>query len=159
MAEEEDILATDELKLVIERDKIPCVIDDELLKRIIESQRPMGEATRLDFRLVTVLKLELLNLIKIDHIWMMFNLEQLSLKCNKIERIENLENLKKLHELDLSFNCIMKIDKLDHLTELKGLSLFQNKIRRVENLDRLKKLVRLSLGNNLIDTTDGVSTS
>lgn len=147
---------------VIRKDVEPTAITEGLLQRQIRSQGSSGEAARLsrsipiDYSTLTTLNLELLNILKIDHLWMFTNLEQLSLKCNKIEKIENLDNLKKLRALNISFNCIERIENLDQLELLEDLSLFRNKIRKIEKLDGLKHLVRLSIGNNLIDTFEGI---
>lgn len=147
---------------VVEKSTEPGVINDELLKNLIRSYGPKGEAARLcrnnaiDYTTITVLCLDFQNLVKIDHIWMCFNLIKLSLKCNKLTKIENLDNLKKLRELDLSFNFIKTIQNLDCLKELRCLTLFQNMIRKIENLNELDQLIRLNLGNNFIETDDGV---
>lgn len=147
---------------VIQKDLEPTAITDELLQRQIRFHGPTGEAARLcryipiDYTIITTLNLELLNILKIDHLWMFVNLERLSLKCNKIEKIESLDNLKKLRELNLSFNCIERIENLEQFDQLEDLSLFHNKIRKIENLNALKNLIRLSIGNNLIDTFDGI---
>lgn len=146
---------------VIQRDLEPTAITEELLQRQIRLQGPAGEAARLcrgvaiDFSTLTTLSLELLNILKIDHLWMFASLERLSLKCNKIEKIENLDNMKRLRELNLSFNCIECIENLEQLEQLEDLSLFRNKIRKIENVDSLKRLVRLSIGNNAIDSLEG----
>lgn len=148
---------------IIRKDVEPVPITDEMLQRQIRAQGPSGEAARLcrnvaiDYSVVTALHLDLLNIRKIDHLWMFVNLERLSLKCNKIERIENVDNLRKLRVLNLSFNCIERIENLEQLVRLEDLTLFRNKVRKIEHLDHLKRLIRLSVGNNLLDSVDGVN--
>lgn len=140
----------------------PGVINDAMLKTVLYAHRPRGEAARLcrniaiDYGTITELFLEYQNILKIDHIWMLFSLQKLSLKSNKLTKIENLDNLTELRELDLSFNFIKIIENLECLLRLESLALFHNHIRKIENLSRLEHLVRLNLGNNFIETVDGV---
>lgn len=147
---------------VVHKDNEPGVINNEMIQKSVRAYGPKGEAARLcrniaiDYKLITELRLEFQNLLKIDHLWMLINLEKLSLKCNKLEKIENLDNLIHLRELDLSFNCIERIENLECLHKLEYLTLFRNKIQLFENLECLTNLVRLSVGNNLIVSTDGV---
>lgn len=147
---------------VLRKSTEPGVINDTMLKTVLYAHRPCGEAARLcrnipiDYGTITELFLEYQNILKIDHIWMCFSLQKLSLKSNKLTKIENLDNLNELRELDLSFNFIEIIENLECLHRLEYLTLFQNHIRKIENLDRLHHLVRLNLGNNFIDTIDGV---
>lgn len=155
--------SSDPVQYVVGKDQAPGIINNEMLHRAIrESQGPSPERIRLcrnvpiEYRTITVLCLEFQNILRIDHLWMLTNLQRLSLKCNKIEKIENLDNLVRLRELDLSFNCIERIENLECLMEMQRLSLFQNNIRRIENLQHLTNMVRLSIGNNFIDSTDGV---
>lgn len=151
------------LKKIQNKGLEPGIINNDMLQRLIAEQGPTGEAARLcrnnpiDYKTITVLRLDYQNLLKIDYLWVLTNLEQLSLKCNKLKKIEHLEKLINLRELDLSFNCIERIENLDCLQKLEFLSLFRNRIRKLENLDGLGNLVRLSVGHNLIDTFDGVN--
>lgn len=155
---------SEQCQYVVGKDQAPGIINNEMLNRVIrEAQGPSLEDIRLcrnvpiDFSTITELCLEFLNILKIDHLWMLTNLRRLSLKCNKVDKIENLDNLINLRELDLSFNCIERIENLECLLRLERLSLFRNNIRRIENVEHLTEIVRLSLGNNLIDSTNGVS--
>lgn len=97
-----------------------------------------------------------LDILRIDHLWILPNLTKLVLSCNKIELIENIEMLTNLKELDLSFNYIEKIQNLEKLVNLEVLSLFNNLITKIENLESQEKLIILSIGNNQIYSTDGV---
>lgn len=162
--DDDDVNVNKTCQYVIRKDQPPGVINNEMLNRVIrEAQGPSQEEIRLCrdipivYSSITDLRLEFLNILKIDHLWMLTNLQRLSLKCNKVDKIENLDNLINLRELDLSFNSIEHIENLDCLVQLERLSLFRNNIRRIEKLQRLEKMIRLSIGNNLIDTTDGVS--
>lgn len=104
-----------------------------------------------------VTKIFFLDILKIDHLWILPNLEILSLAFNKIDKIENLESLGKLKELNLTYNSIEKLENFEGLKSLEILSVFGNKITRIENVDCLDKLIIFSAGNNLINTKDGVS--
>lgn len=147
---------------VVKKSAEPGVINDAMLKSALHAYWPCGEAARLrlniaiDYGTITELCLEYQNILKIDHIWMCFNLQKLSFKSNKLTKIENLDNLKELRELDLSFNFIKTIENLECLWQLEYVTLYQNDIRKIENLGQLKHLVRLNLGNNFIETVDGV---
>lgn len=148
---------------VIHRDIEPGVINDAMLRELIIEQGHRGVAGRLarlnpiDYNTVTSITVEFQNLLKIDHLWVMPNLQKLSLQFNKIERIENIEMLTQLKELDLAYNCLERIEGLEMPVNLEVLSLFGNKIRRLEGLDTLSKMLIMSVGNNEIDTFDGVS--
>lgn len=148
---------------IAKKDDNPGIINAELLQRMIRAQGPKGEAARLcrnisiDYSAITTLCLEFLNIVKIDQLWLLPNIQILSLKCNKIEKIENLDVLSELRELNLSFNCIERIENLERLAKLKYLTLFGNRIRRIEHLEELQNLVRLSIRNNNIDSVEGVS--
>lgn len=147
---------------VVKKSSEPGVINDAMLKNLIRAHGPRGEAARLcrniaiDYGTITELCLEYQNILKIDQIWMFFNLQKLSLKANKLTNIENLDNLTELRELDLSFNFIKTIKNVECLRKLQYLTLFQNDIRKIDNLDQLEQLVRLNLGNNFIETVEGV---
>lgn len=147
---------------VIYKDLEPGIINNQLLENLIIEQGPKGEAGRLfrlqniNFDVITVIRIEFQNLLKVDHLWTMPNLETLSLKFNKLDKIDGIQMLTKLKNLDLSFNFIEKIENLDKLVNIQVLSLFNNKIKKLENLDNLERLLILSVGNNEIDTMDGV---
>lgn len=147
---------------VVKKSSEPGVINDVMLKNLLHAHGPRGEAARLsrniaiDYGAITELYLEFQNILKIDHIWMCFNLRKLSLKSNKLTKIENLDNLKELRELDLSFNFIKRIENMECLRKLEYLTLFQNDIQKIENLNELHHLVRLNLGSNFIETIEGV---
>lgn len=160
----------------------PCVLNEEVIRNSVLEQGPRGEAGRIfknmeiQYEKVTVLRLEFLSktlshslkfsfsftlscltdILKIDHLWILPNIEILSLAFNKIDKIENLETLSKLKELNLAFNSIEKLENLECLQCLEILNIFGNKIRKIENVDRLENLIIFSAGNNLIDTKDGV---
>lgn len=164
----------------------PCVLNEEVIRKAVYEQGPIGEAERIFKRMeiqyekVTILRLEFLSkkfnflycifktsiffffsrhpsdILKIDHLWILPNLKILSLAFNKIDKIENLEALSQLKELNLAFNSIEKLENLDCLQSLEVLNVFGNKIRKIENVDRLESLIIFSAGNNLIDTKDGV---
>lgn len=147
---------------VIHRDIEPGVINDAMLRELIVAQGYRGIAGQLarlktiDYNSVTSIQVEFQNLLKIDHLWVLPNLQKLSLQFNKIERIENIEMLTRLKELDLSFNCLERIEGLEALVNLEVLSLFGNRIKRLEGLDTLSQMLIMSVGNNAIDTYEGV---
>ncbi|XP_050085619.1 dynein regulatory complex subunit 3-like [Anopheles aquasalis] len=155
----ESTLATD---ATFNKELEPGVISNEMLTKAILEQGHKGEAGRLaqlnqlHLETVTVIRLEFQNILKIDHLWVMKNLEVLSLSFNKIDKIENLSRLSKLKELNLSFNYIEKIENLDNLTNLRTLSLYGNRITRIENVDKLENLVIFSAGRNNINTLEGL---
>ncbi|XP_053662638.1 dynein regulatory complex subunit 3 [Anopheles marshallii] len=155
----ESALATDSS---FNKELEPGVISNEMLTKAILEQGHKGEAGRLaqlsqlHLETVTVIRLEFQNILKIDHLWVMKNLEVLSLSFNKIDKIENLSRLPKLKELNLSFNYIENIENLNNLENLRILSLYGNRIKRIENIDKLERLVILSVGRNNITTLDGL---
>uniref|UniRef100_A0A182JCY1 Dynein axonemal assembly factor 1 homolog n=1 Tax=Anopheles atroparvus TaxID=41427 RepID=A0A182JCY1_ANOAO len=155
----ESTLSTDS---TFNRELEPGVISNEMLTKAILEQGHKGEAGRLaqlnqlHLETVTVIRLEFQNILKIDHLWVMKNLEVLSLSFNKIDKIENLSRLPKLKELNLSFNFIEKIENLDKLDNLRILSLYGNRISRIENVDNLERLVIFSAGRNNINTLAGL---
>lgn len=159
----------------------PGIIDDDMIgATVLEGYT--GEAGRLarlekiDLGAVTVLRLEFqskfrmeliefffvtrrktfLDILKIDHLWVMPSLKILSLAFNKIEKIENLDMLSNLLELNLSFNFLQKVENLDKLSRLEILSLYGNKIEKLENVDNLENLLIFSIGENKIETYEGV---
>ncbi|GJQ79697.1 hypothetical protein Trydic_g5844 [Trypoxylus dichotomus] len=140
----------------------PQVIDHHMIEKCLEEQGLKGEAGRLarlegiPWDEVEAIRLQFMNILRIDHLWVLPALKNLSLSNNLIEKIENLETLVNLVELDLSFNKIHKIENLDVLVNLKVLTLFENHIERIENLDTLKDLMICSIGNNQICDRDMV---
>lgn len=150
------------LKKIIHKDIEPGVIDEEMIVNVV-LEGYKGEAGRLartetiDLSSVTVLRLEFLKILKIDHLWVMPNLKILSLAFNQIDKIENLDMLQNLIELNLSFNFIEKVENLDALTKLEILSLYGNRIKVLEKIDALESMLIFSIGENLIDTYKGVS--
>lgn len=165
---------------VIHKEIEPGVINISTLRKCISDQGHKGEAGRLShleeirYEKTMVIRLEhlseldfffclffnsnfFLDILKIDHLWILPNLTKLSLNFNKIDKIENLDDLKNLKELDLSFNYIEKIENLEKLTKLEDLTLYKNSIKKLENLDSLENLIILSVGRNLITSCKGVS--
>ncbi|XP_054286966.1 dynein regulatory complex subunit 3-like isoform X2 [Macrosteles quadrilineatus] len=145
------------MEVVVRSDIQPGVIDMNIIQEAVKEQGPKGEAGKLieeegyDLKEIGYLRLEFLNILRIDHLWMMTGLTKLQLGNNIIEKIENLETLVNLRELDLSFNRIKVIENLENLGKVETLTLFQNCIKKVENLDCLKKLEIFSIGNNDIE--------
>ncbi|KAK3089457.1 hypothetical protein FSP39_003766 [Pinctada imbricata] len=132
----------------------PAVIDEEMLKKAVEEQGPKEEAGKIakqegiDFKDVLSLRLDFLNVLKIDNLWEFTALTKLQLDNNIIEKIEGLDELVNLVWLDLSFNNIEVLDGLDALTKLEDLTLYSNRISTIENMDNLLNLHVLSLGRN-----------
>ncbi|CAG9801990.1 unnamed protein product [Chironomus riparius] len=147
---------------IIFKELDPSVINEEIIRKTVYEQGPGGEAGRLfknmevQYEKVTVLRLEFLNILKIDHLWILPNLKILSLAFNKIDKIENLESLTQLKELNLTFNSIEILENFDGLKSLEILNVFGNKIKRIENVECLENLIIFSAGNNLINTKDGL---
>lgn len=157
----------------------PKVIDNDLLHKCVAEQGPKGEAGRLaqmegvPLEEVKQIRLEFLSillyfnyqfyfkkfldLLRIDHLWVLKSLTKLSLNNNLLEKIENLNTLVNLVELDLSFNKITKIENLDELVKLEKLSFFDNLISAIENMDTLENLTVFSIGRNKIDDLENVS--
>ncbi|XP_016914639.2 dynein regulatory complex subunit 3 isoform X1 [Apis cerana] len=134
----------------------PRIINEDMLLNLIIEQGPKGIAGRLFYEdginldETKEIRIEFLNILKIDYLWMMPNLTKLKLSNNIIEKIENLDALVNLKELDLSFNRIKIIENLDNLTKLEILLLFNNEINEIENIDSLYHLTIFSIGNNII---------
>lgn len=105
---------------------------------------------------VEEMRLEFMNIVKMDHLWVLKSLTKLKLNNNLIEKIENLESLIHLQDLDLSFNKITKIENLGSLGKLRILNLFVNKIEKLENMENLKSLTIFSVGKNLIKDKESV---
>lgn len=103
------------------------------------------------------IKFEFMNILKIDHLWVLKSLVKLQLNNNYIEKIERLETLVHLKQLDLSFNKISKIENLEQLVNLEKLSFYDNLIETLENMDALKNLNIFSLGRNRISDISNVN--
>ncbi|CAH1116144.1 unnamed protein product [Phaedon cochleariae] len=140
----------------------PRVIDNALIEKCLEHQFPKGEIGRLmrkdgiPMDELQEIRMEFMNILKIDHLWVMKSLTKLQLNNNFIENIENLDTLVHLRELDLSFNKINKIANLDKLVNLEKLSFYSNLIVKIENMDTLKKLMIFSIGRNEIEDPENV---
>nr|XP_034172526.1 dynein regulatory complex subunit 3-like isoform X1 [Osmia lignaria] len=134
----------------------PRVINQDMLMDLVIDQGPKGEAGKLFYEdgiklnEVTEIRIEFLNILKIDNLWITPNLVKLKLSNNIIEKIENLDVLINLKELDLSFNHIRIIENLHNLIKLEILLLFNNEISNVEGIDNLCNLTIFSIGNNAI---------
>ncbi|CAG9861222.1 unnamed protein product [Phyllotreta striolata] len=144
------------------KEREPKVIDSKLLQKCIEEQLPKGELGRLmktegvEQANVEQLRLEFLNIVKMDHLWVLKSITVLKLNNNLIEKIEDLENLIHLEDLDLSFNKITKIENLDTLGKLRILNLYENRIEKLENMQNLKSLTIFNIGKNLIKDKETV---
>ncbi|XP_076683155.1 dynein regulatory complex subunit 3 [Andrena cerasifolii] len=140
----------------------PRVINQEMLINLIIDQGPKGEAGKLFFEdgieldKMKEIRIEFLNIFKIDYLWVMPNLVRLKLCNNIIEVIENLDILVHLKELDLSFNRIKIMENLNNLTKLEILLLYNNQIHTVEGIDNLHELTIFSIGNNALVDWDHV---
>lgn len=99
-----------------------------------------------------------IDILNIDHLWMLKSLVKLTLSHNIIERIENLDELVHLRELDLSFNRIKVMENLNNLEQLEILLLFSNEIVVVQGISNLKKLSILNIGKNKITDWEHVRT-
>ncbi|XP_049861546.1 dynein regulatory complex subunit 3-like [Schistocerca gregaria] len=147
---------------VIHDNPEPGVIDTDLLKNLVMQQAPDGEAGKVFLRdgvvleKVRTIRLEDLNILRIDNLWMMTSLVKLQLTLNIIQKIENLDALVNLKELDLSFNQIEVLENLEKLTKLEILTVYENNIKKVENMDQLINLKLFSIGRNRIDGRDSV---
>ncbi|XP_019697333.1 dynein regulatory complex subunit 3 [Harpegnathos saltator] len=133
----------------------PGVITQSILVSLAIDQGPKREAGRLflqdgiELNKLKEIRIEFLNILNIDHLWMLENLVKLTLSHNVIERIENLDELVHLRELDLSFNRIKVMENLNNL-KLEILLLFSNEIAVVQGMDNLSKLIILNIGKNKI---------
>lgn len=141
----------------------PGVINTEMIKkavsRMIQEEVPgvkFDEEEGYEFHEVTQLHLEHLEILRIDHLWIMPALTILKLTGNLISKIENLESLVNLVDLNLSFNRIQVIENLENLTKLHHLSLFSNLITKIENLSHLNELKIFTIGNNHIEDKDDI---
>ncbi|NXV31420.1 DRC3 protein, partial [Rissa tridactyla] len=139
----------------------PNVIDDEMLQKAIEEQRPehigkLAKRTGINFKDVTELELSFRNILQIDNLWQFENLTKLQLNNNIIEKIEALESLVHLVWLDLSFNNIEVIEGLDTLIKLQDLTLFSNRISKIGHMDTLQELQIFSIGKNNLTTLKDV---
>ncbi|VEN50480.1 unnamed protein product, partial [Callosobruchus maculatus] len=140
----------------------PRVIDNALIQKCIDYQYPKGEVGRLmreegiAMEEIQEIRIEYMNIIRIDHLWVMKSLTKLQLNNNYIEKIENLEMLVNLKELDLSFNRVAKIENMDTLVNLEKLCLYDNIIEKIENMDTLKNLTILTIGKNQINDRENI---
>ncbi|XP_076247829.1 dynein regulatory complex subunit 3 [Calliopsis andreniformis] len=133
-----------------------------MLINLIIEQGPKGEAGKLfvedgiNLDETKEIRIEFLNILNIDNLWVMPNLVKLKLCNNIIEKIENLDTLIHLKELDLSFNHIRVIENLSNLTNLEILLLYNNEISTVGGMDNLCNITIFSIGNNAIEDWDHV---
>ncbi|KAK7867518.1 hypothetical protein R5R35_009418 [Gryllus longicercus] len=147
---------------IIHEEIEPGVINADMIIKSVLENCPKGELGRLIaeegivLEEVKELRLEFLNILRIDHLWMLDSLVILHISNNMIEKIENLERLVNLKELDLSFNNIEVIENLGTLVNLEVLTVFGNKIYKLENLENLKLLMIFSVGNNLLVDLENV---
>ncbi|XP_072749124.1 dynein regulatory complex subunit 3 [Anoplolepis gracilipes] len=134
----------------------PGVITQSILISLAIDQGPKREAGKLflkdgiELDELKEIRIEFLNILNIDHLWLLKNLVKLSLSHNIIERIVNLDELAHLKELDLSFNRIKVMENLDNLDQLEILLLYSNEISIVRGINNLKKLTILNIGKNKI---------
>ncbi|XP_015523196.2 dynein regulatory complex subunit 3 [Neodiprion pinetum] len=149
-------MKTEDKPIILQESAEPGVIDQKMLVALIIDQGPKKEAGRLfvedgiNLEEVTEIRIEFLNILNIDHLWLMPNLVKLKLSNNKIERIVNLDVLINLKELDLSFNHIETMENLNHLKCLEILLLYENQISLIQGIDDLNELTIFSIGNNNI---------
>ncbi|XP_020297321.1 dynein regulatory complex subunit 3-like [Pseudomyrmex gracilis] len=140
----------------------PGVITRSLLVSLAIDQGPKKEAGRLflqdgiELDKLKEIRIEFLNILNIDYLWLLKTLVKLSLSYNVIEKIENLDELINLKELNLSFNRIKVMENLNNLSQLEILLLYSNEISVVENIDNLKKLTILNIGKNKIEDWDHI---
>ncbi|XP_065160328.1 dynein regulatory complex subunit 3-like [Atheta coriaria] len=136
----------------------PQVINHLMIAKCLEEQGLKGELGRLareegiPWDEVLHIRLEFMNILRIDHLWVLPALTELTLSNNIIEKIEALGTLVNLRHLDISFNKISKIENLDELVKLEVFNLFSNRITTLENMDNMKELMIFSIGcNNITD--------
>jgi len=140
----------------------PAVIDDAMLRAAVQSQGPIGEAGKIakqegiPYKTVKQLRLDSLNILKIENLWQFTSLTKLQMDSNMIEKIEGVDILVNLKWLDLSFNSISKIEGLDNLKYLSDLSFSYNRISRIEGLDSLVNLQTLSLAHNKLEVKEDI---
>ncbi|PRP84174.1 leucine rich repeat containing 48 [Planoprotostelium fungivorum] len=140
----------------------PIVIDDELLKLVIddgkESKDSKEKSKPLSQQLeeLTTLQLPYKRIRRIDNLSGLNELTKLQLDNNDIETIENLDHLVHLTWIDLSFNKIKKIEGLNQLKKLTDISLHSNQITTLEGMDDLQELTLLSVGANKIASLDNI---
>ncbi|XP_012223445.2 dynein regulatory complex subunit 3-like [Linepithema humile] len=134
----------------------PGVINRDMLVSLVIDQGPKKEAGKLfiqdgiELDKVKEIRIQFLNILNINYLWVLKNLVKLTLSHNVIERIENLDELIHLKELDLSFNRIKIMENLNNLHQLEILLLYSNEISIVQGIDNLKKLIILNIGKNMI---------
>lgn len=138
----------------------PAVIDDAMLRKAVQEQGPVGEAGKIakkeeiPYKTVETLRLDSLNILKIENLWQFTSLTKLQMDSNMIEKIDGVHMLVNLKWLDLSFNSISVIEGLDNLTQLTDLSFSYNRIERITGLDNLKNLQTLSLAYNKLNVKE-----
>ncbi|XP_014483563.1 PREDICTED: leucine-rich repeat-containing protein 48-like [Dinoponera quadriceps] len=141
----------------------PGVITQSILISLAIDQGPKGEAGRLflqdgiELDKLKEIRIEFLNILNIDFLWVLKGLVKLTLSHNIIERIKNLDELVHLRELDLSFNHIKVMENLNNLAQLEILLLFSNEITVVQGIDNLSKLTILNIGKNKIANWEHVA--
>ncbi|CAL5996305.1 Conserved_hypothetical protein [Hexamita inflata] len=113
-----------------------------------------------------------------DGLEMMNNLEELSLRGNKltelgvltkiktlkildiasnqIRSLENIQQLQQLIELDASNNQIDILDPLNNMHQLQKLALSNNKISSGSSLDDLSNIIQLNLASNFLENVNFV---
>lgn len=138
----------------------PAVIDDVMLRSAVQEQGPVGEAGKIakkeeiNYKNVKSLRLDSLNILKIENLWQFTSLTKLQMDSNMIEKIDGVGMLVNLKWLDLSFNSISVIEGLHNLTKLSDVSFSNNRIERITGLDKLKNLQTLSLAYNKLNVKE-----
>ncbi|OAD51971.1 Leucine-rich repeat-containing protein 48 [Eufriesea mexicana] len=149
-------MVQDDVPTILQEFIQPRVINQDMLLNLVTEQGPKEIAGKLfyedgiELNETKEIRIEFLNILKIDYLWVMPNLTKLKISNNIIEKIENLDVLVHLKELDLSFNHIKIIENLNNLTKLEILLLFNNEISEVESINNLYNLTIFSIGNNII---------
>lgn len=115
-----------------------------------EVARLLSLEPEFNWKMITQIELNALNIIHIVSLRLLSNLKHLSLAQNNIRKIENLNYLTKLEHLDLSYNKITKITNLEKLTAITFLSLAGNNISELNNLDELSQLQTFFICDNMI---------
>ncbi|KAG7202439.1 hypothetical protein KM043_018743 [Ampulex compressa] len=152
----------EDIPTILKKFAAPAVINQDLILALIKDQGPKGEAGKLfvedgiKLEEIEEIRIEFINVLRIDHLWIIPNIVKLKLSNNIIEKIENLDVLVHLKELDLSFNRIRVMEGLNHLVRLEVLLLYNNEIDAVKCIDDLQNLVIFSIGNNKIKDWDHV---
>ena len=72
----------------------PAVIDDAMLRTAVQDQGPVGEAGKIakkeeiPYKTVETLRLDSLNILKIENLWQFTSLTKLQMDSNMIEKID-----------------------------------------------------------------------